>query len=189
MPSSFTHAFVGGALGKVCFEPKTSRRIILITIFLGVMPDFDVVGNWLGAGPNSMLGHRGITHSLFFAAIVGAIATKVVARELPRFSRRWWRLYLTFSFVIASHAFLDMFNYGNLGVALFAPFDDTRYFFPIRLIVDAPRVEYFIQWRTLYALAFEVTFVWTPLALYTWRGEIFGWFADVLPETDSVQYS
>jgi inner membrane protein len=31
----------------------------------------------------------------------------------------------------ASHGILDAFTNGGLGVAFFAPFDKTRYFFPV----------------------------------------------------------
>ena len=127
MPSSFTHAFVGGAIGKMYSEQISTRRIILVSIFLSVMPDFDVVGDWLGAAPESMFAHRGITHSLLFAAIVSAIVPRLVARRVEWFSPLWWRLYSCFIISISSHAILDMFNYGNLGVALFAPFDESMH--------------------------------------------------------------
>ena len=39
---------------------------------------------------------------------------------------------------IASHGLLDAFTDGGLGVAFFAPFDSTRYFFPVTPIEVSP---------------------------------------------------
>jgi inner membrane protein len=38
----------------------------------------------------------------------------------------------------ASHGILDAFTDGGLGIALLAPFDTTRYFWPVRPIAVAP---------------------------------------------------
>ncbi len=48
---------------------------------------------------------------------------------------------ITFVFIFvatASHGLLDMFTNGGLGVALFWPFTDARYFFPVRMIDVSP---------------------------------------------------
>jgi hypothetical protein len=45
---------------------------------------------------------------------------------------RWVRPY--FFVVTASHGALDAMTDGGLGIAFFAPFDNTRYFFPFRPI-------------------------------------------------------
>lgn len=39
-------------------------------------PDLDVVGNWMGIPYEHMLGHRGLTHSLPFAAIMSALVVR-----------------------------------------------------------------------------------------------------------------
>ncbi|MBL0051352.1 MAG: metal-dependent hydrolase [Bacteroidetes bacterium] len=42
-----------------------------------MIPDADVVGFQFGVSYNSMFGHRGFTHSIFFAAIL-AMVVKVI---------------------------------------------------------------------------------------------------------------
>jgi inner membrane protein len=50
-------------------------------------------------------------------------------------------------------------------VAFFAPFDDTRYFFPWRPIRVSPLWRSFVSSRGLQTLASEARWVWLPLAL------------------------
>ena len=62
---------------------------------------------------------------------------------------------------------------GGLGVAFFAPFDDTRYFFPWRPIPVSPiGVRRFFGERGLAVLAGELLWVWLPaaaVAALSWR--------------------
>jgi inner membrane protein len=127
-----------------------------------VLPDFDVIGLYLGIPYGSFLGHRGFSHSLFFAVLVGlimALATSGVL-ALP-----WWLLWMFFFLVTASHTILDGFTNGGLGMAYFSPFDRTRYFFPWRPI----RVSYiglaFFRRQALSVLWSEIRWVWLPLAV------------------------
>ena len=63
----------------------------------------------------------------------------------------------------ASHGFLDAFTNGGLGVALFAPFDHTRYFFPIRPILVSPlNLSAFGTRRGAAVLFSEMQWVWLP---------------------------
>jgi hypothetical protein len=87
----------------------------------------------LGIRHEGMFGHRGLSHSLVFALVVSLIVSFLA---LPRIPQRWTRfLLLCYFFVVtASHGILDAMTDGGLGVAFFAPFDDTRYLFPFRPI-------------------------------------------------------
>jgi membrane-bound metal-dependent hydrolase YbcI (DUF457 family) len=61
-----------------------------------------------------------------------------LAHRRPKVSLFWlWGFYFL---AMASHGFLDAFTGGGPGVASFAPFDDTRYFFPWRPLVVSPIV-------------------------------------------------
>src|SRR6516164_6015242 len=102
-----------------------------------ILPDADVLGFRLGINYEDLLGHRGLSHSLLFAIILSLVVTFLAFPQLPP---RWTRLVLfSYFFVItASHGVLDALTDGGLGVAFFAPFDDTRYFFPFRPIKVSP---------------------------------------------------
>ena len=69
-------------------------------------------------------------------------------------------------FLGASHGVLDAFTDGGLGVALLAPFDNTRYYMPWRPIPVAPigMRYYFSSWG-LSVTAFEAVYLWLPLLI------------------------
>jgi len=65
-----------------------------------------------------------------------------------------------------SHGILDALTNGGLGVAFFAPFDDSRYFFPWRPIRVSPiSVSGFLSSRGLQVLRSELQWIWLPAAL------------------------
>ena len=132
MPTVFSHAVVGAAAASLYRWSKTpERRTVVACAFLAVLPDWD--GLFFGRIPYGQLfGHRGITHSLLFAAVCGAGTAWLLKRAA------FWPHAVLFAAVTASHGLLDACTDGGLGVALFAPFDATRYFFPHRPIPVSP---------------------------------------------------
>jgi inner membrane protein len=129
-----------------------------------VLPDADVVGSAFGIAYGDLLGHRGLTHSLPFAAV---LATAVVRLGFPRgvpglgVRALWVLLFLA----TASHGLLDALTDGGLGVGFLAPFTETRYFFPLRPIrVASVGVRDFLARNPLEVLGNEVVWVWVPTA-------------------------
>ena len=91
---------------------------------------------------------------------------------IPRGSKTWWVLVTHFFLVTASHGVLDALTNGGLGVAFFAPFDNTRYFFPWTPIVVSPIGADFFGLRGLHVITSEVLFVWVPIMLIA-KGVVF----------------
>ena len=119
-----------------------------------------------------VLGHRGLSHSLAFAAVVGVMAAWKWGRGRAR-----WALFLHFFVVTASHGFLDAFTNGGLGVAFFAPFSSTRYFFPWTPIPVSPIGAGFFTARDangafygIRVLASEFWWIWMPSAVVAVAG-------------------
>jgi inner membrane protein len=125
-------------------------------------PDIDVIGFRFGVHYGDLLGHRGITHSLLFAALLASVAFFCVRSSLsPPVSRKlaWTYLFLA----TASHGLLDALTDGSgLGVMFFWPFDSTRYFFPITPIAMSPIGMRFFSERGLSVILSEVRWVWIP---------------------------
>ena len=129
MPSLFTHLFVGGTLGTLGPTSPYSGRILVGAALCSALPDADAIGFWLGIPYNSVLGHRGISHSLVAAIIIGCCATSVIYRRLP--DRRSLPTVAILTLATASHGLLDALTNGGLGIAFFAPFvNDRCFFFP-----------------------------------------------------------
>jgi len=131
MPTIFSHAIFASALGSAFQSAKLSARFWILTAICAMLPDLDVIAFGFGIEYGSMFGHRGITHSLAFAILVGlAVPTLFFSSaQIPK-----WTLALYFAAVTVSHPLLDMLTNGGLGVALFAPFSNERFFFPWRPI-------------------------------------------------------
>jgi inner membrane protein len=164
MPSAFTHAFAAFALGKVSGLMRRPR-FWLFSIFCAVVPDVDVISFYFGTERGSMFAHRGITHSLLFAALLALAVVWLAFREIKRFSKRWWALTVYFFIVTASHGLLDALTNGGWGVAFFAPFDATRYFFLRRPIEISPIGLRFFSQRGLEVFWNEFLWVWLPASV------------------------
>jgi inner membrane protein len=171
MPSAFTHAVAALALGS--FLPPTPERprIWLAGALCAALPDLDVLGLALGIRYGDLLGHRGLTHSLAFAAALAALVTLACPRPARGPAASRWGLWTYLFLATASHGLLDMLTDGGLGVALFSPFDLQRLFFPWRPIAVSPiGVARFFSPRGFAVLASEVRWVWLPCALLILAG-------------------
>src|SRR5262245_28620395 len=134
VPTVPTHALVASTLFG-CIGPRDrswSLGLWMLGAVCSMLPDLDVVGFALGLRYGDLLGHRGLTHSLLFAAAVAALGVEV-ARPRDR-AAAWWFLFAC----TASHGILDAATDGGLGVAFFSPFSNERYFWPWRPIRVAP---------------------------------------------------
>jgi inner membrane protein len=108
------------------------------------------------------MGHRGFTHSLFFAALLAALVVALFFR-----GSSWLLMWLYFFVATASHGILDAMTNGGLGVAFFAPFDNARYFFPFRPIQVSPlHVHRFFSARGAAILLSELKWVIAPSVLF-----------------------
>lgn len=163
MASAFSHAIASVAIGKVNFRSPHTWKYWLLGALCAVIPDADAIGYWSGVPYDSLWGHRGITHSIFFAFLLAALVMVIFYRQEKAFTRSWWALYITFFFCTISHGILDAFTTGGRGVAFFAPFWDERYFFPWRVIRVSPiSVTRFFSDKGIQVLKSEFIWVWIP---------------------------
>lgn len=160
MATVFSHPMVA----ICCFPWFTKMRghssIMVAGIVLTILPDFDVVGFYLDIPYEHVLGHRGITHSLFFAFIVSGMVARYLCHRTRVEIKLLW-LYL-FS-CLSSHGIIDAFTNGGLGIALFAPFSTERYFFPWQPLEVSPiGIHPFLSKRGLSVILNELLWIWLP---------------------------
>ena len=163
MPTIFSHGavgFIGSRLGLQ--NSNADRRIIIASMIVAAVPDLDAL--FIGSIPyGDPLGHRGLTHSLLFAAAVGLTLASVFVKAGWAGEHSFGAMAALFGLVTASHGFFDAMTDGGLGVAFFAPFNNTRYFFPWRPIPVAP-------------LSAHGLFTARGLRLTLWEAALFGPF-------------
>src|SRR5947199_303569 len=94
MPSVFTHAVVALALGPAFRRAGWPARLWWAGALCAVLPDADVVGVYTGVPLGSVFGHRGLTHSLAFAAALAAVLTPLLLAHGAGRGRLWCYLFL-----------------------------------------------------------------------------------------------
>jgi inner membrane protein len=163
--SPLSHAVAALGIGACFYKPGIPARIWVAGAIVSIVPDIDVIGFQFGIRYSDFCGHRGFTHSLAFAAIVGTAVLFLAFRStVPGISRMtlWIYLFLTG----ASHGVLDAMTDGGLGVAFLSPFDNRRYFLPWRPIRVSPLgFERFFTARGMTVLESEFLWIWIPAVL------------------------
>jgi inner membrane protein len=128
---------------------------------LALLPDVDALGLRFGIPYGSPFGHRGATHSLAAAAVVGLVAA---VRAAACGSRGAIEFVWIFA-VVSSHGLLDTLTDGGKGVAILWPFSLHRYFAPWRPIPVAPIGLGMLSARGLHVAAVEAL-IFLPLWIY-----------------------
>ena len=157
MASVFGHSLVAFALGKVFSEELRKPKFWILGILCSIVPDADVLGFQFGVAYDSFWGHRGFTHSFFFAALFGSfMACALYTTKRPI-------LALYFSLCTASHSILDAMTNGGRGVAFFSPFENSRYFLPWTPIQVSPigAKKFFSEWG-LEVMKSEIIWIGLP---------------------------
>ncbi len=159
MPTIFSHTAPVLALSAGLYSPALSTRLVLAGLFFSILPDFDVVGFKLGISYASVLGHRGLSHSLLFALGSGIIGI-LLARFLHTSKMA---AFIMLGGAVLTHIVLDAMTTGGLGVAFFWPWAETRYFLPWRPIAVSPFCpKALLSTRGLVILYSELLWVWLP---------------------------
>jgi inner membrane protein len=81
MASALSHAYVALSLSSAFPARQLPRRWLLLGMVCTVIPDIDVIGFHFGIHYGDLLGHRGITHSLPFAAVLSILVAACVPAQ------------------------------------------------------------------------------------------------------------
>jgi inner membrane protein len=161
MPTIFTHAAIPVLLGNAAGKQRVSRRLIMAASLAAMLPDVDTLGFRFGIAYANPFGHRGAMHSLTSALLMALMAALLHQRL---------RASATLAFIgvglaAISHPLLDMLTDGGLGIALFWPLSDQRYFFHWRPIQVSSIGTRFFSAPSWSVLESEVLWVWLPAGL------------------------
>jgi inner membrane protein len=163
--ASIGHIAVGMVSGRLFLPREASRSRVVKSMVafsaLSMLPDADVIGFRLGIAYEHPWGHRGATHSLVFAGLIGLLAL-LAARplKLPPL-----RTALFAGCTVATHGLLDSLTNGGLGAELLWPFSTERYFAPFTPIPVAPIGAGMASLRGVYVVVVE-TLYFAPLLIF-----------------------
>ena len=158
MPSSVGHALVAVTVAAALLPPPRPRRFALLVATCAILPDIDAIGRPFGLPDLEFLGgHRALTHSLVFAAVLGAIVGFLCTRA-PELRRVRVRACAVIAIAIATHGVLDAMTTYGAGVAFAAPFSWTRYTFGWTPLTGV--------WKEMLLLWLPTTcvLIWAPFA-------------------------
>jgi inner membrane protein len=159
MPSIISHPAIAIAARMIGGTERVSARLFVAAIIASILPDVDAIGFRLGIAYGNALGHRGFSHSIAFALIIGLLGMLLASRlRSGRIA-----VFLVLFISIISHDVLDAMTNGGLGTAFFSPFSNERFFLPWQPIQVAPlSIRRFLGtsgWKVLYS---EFVWIWLP---------------------------
>lgn len=131
---SLTQIVLGAAVGEAVLGKKAGKKAMVWGAIAGTIPDLDVLSNFFLSDFESLLFHRGITHSILFGLIISPILAYLVNKIHPAEKTTftdWLKLFL---WCIITHPLLDIFT--NYGTQLFYPFSDYRIAFNTIFVID-----------------------------------------------------
>lgn len=119
MPLPIAHGLVGASLVALIHPSADIKnwKPLFWGFLLANSPDVDFAFSFLFGWKDF---HRGITHSLFFSLIIGALFFVFLRREN-------WRIPLAYSVAFLSHTLLDFVTSSDGSVRLLLPFDNGKY--------------------------------------------------------------
>ena len=159
MPTILSHPAIPIAMALAVGRARVSTPLLLCGMAASVLPDADVLAFRLGIPYADPFGHRGASHSLAFALLLGLLACALA----PRLRASRATAFLFVAAACASHGLLDMLTNGGHGVAYFWPWSHERHFLPSQVIeVSTLNLRRFFGPAGVAVLHSEWRWVWLP---------------------------
>lgn len=116
---SLTQIVLGAAVGEAVLGRKIGNKAMVLGAIAGTIPDLDVAAGFFTDTVSALEIHRGFTHSIVFAVVVGLLFAWMLALWDKRATLKewWWFWFLTF----VTHPLLDAHT--TWGTQLFWPFE------------------------------------------------------------------
>lgn len=131
---TLTHIVAGASIGEAVLGKKVGKKAMLWGALAANAPDVDAVMNFFVSDVDSLVMHRGLSHSVFTAIVMGPILGWLLWRMYTKKEAHWkeWAIMVTLN--IFFHLFLDMCTV--YGTGILTPFTDYRYSFDTIFVAD-----------------------------------------------------
>ena len=143
---SLTQAALGAVVGEAVLGQRVGRRALAWGALAGTLPDLDVLAYPLLDTAGQLLFHRGPTHGLAFAPLVGPLlglavwqfyrwrARRAERPDMGNEAAGWRGWGWLFFWGLLTHPLLDVFTV--YGTQLLAPFSNRPFALPALFIID-----------------------------------------------------
>src|SRR5262245_6612882 len=120
---SLTHTVLGACIGEAIAGKKIGKKAMLWGALANNLPDIDVVTSLWMNHADSLLAHRGFTHSILFALLISPLLAFCFTRysRLALTFKDWLLIFGTGAF---SHILMDAMT--SYGTGWFEPFSHRR---------------------------------------------------------------
>jgi len=85
LASLFGHITAATAIGLSFFQKQANRKSLILAAVCSVIPDADVLGFKLGISYGDPFGHRGASHSILFALVLGTSLQEFFIEKIRNF--------------------------------------------------------------------------------------------------------
>ncbi|MEI7802998.1 MAG: metal-dependent hydrolase [Bacteroidota bacterium] len=129
---SLTHIVLGMIEGELIAGKKLGKKAMLWGAIANSLPDIDVIPSMFVSVDNSLLMHRGFTHSILFAILISILAAFYFRRKNHALEFSGWLL--LWGCGMFSHILIDSFT--TYGTGWFEPFSHYRVSFNTIFVAD-----------------------------------------------------
>ena len=131
---SLTHTVLGACLGEVIAGKKIGKKAMLWGALANNLPDIDVItGAWMNQA-DSLLAHRGFTHSILFLLLAAPLLAWLFRKKYADSGMNYKTWLLIWGSGILIHIFIDALT--AYGTGWFEPFSHYRVSFNLLFVAD-----------------------------------------------------
>jgi inner membrane protein len=131
---SITHVSLGICVGEILLSKKLGKKALIWGALAQNLPDIDTFAAFFVSPDKDLLIHRSLTHSLFFALIVGLLLALLAKRIHKKIFLSFAALAFFFIFQLMLHDLLDTCN--SYGTGLLEPFSHHRFSINLLYVAD-----------------------------------------------------
>ena len=132
---SLTHIALGACIGEAFFEKGFGKKAMFWGMLAQSIPDIDFLASFWMTTPETLLAHRGFTHSILFGILIVPVFALIADRVHRPHNISFMKWILFFAAEVFVHLFIDAFN--NYGIGWFEPFSHHRFSFNTIYVADA----------------------------------------------------
>jgi inner membrane protein len=131
---SLTHTVLGACVGEAIAGKKLGKQAMLWGAIANNIPDIDVVTSFYMGQVDSLIAHRGFTHSFLFCLLFPAILSFLFARWYKNRKMHFREWYILFASGTIIHILIDALT--CYGTGWYEPFDHSRISFNLLFVAD-----------------------------------------------------